>query len=99
MPLPKLQSPIVLVHGLLGFDSIRLAGLTLADYFPGIAAALKVAGNNVYIPCLSPTDGVSQRAAELKYYLERISCNEPVHLIAHSMGGLAARYMIAPRGR
>jgi triacylglycerol lipase len=98
MPLPKLRSPIVLVHGLLGFDRIRLAGLTLADYFPGIAPALKVAGNDVYVPCLSPTDGVAQRAAELKSFLHQLSSKEPVHLIAHSMGGLDARYMVAHLG-
>jgi triacylglycerol lipase len=98
MPLPKLRSPIVLVHGLMGFDRIQLAGLTLADYFPGISSALKLAGNIVLIPWLSPTRGVADRAAELKRCLDIALGTEPVHLIAHSMGGLDSRYMISRLG-
>ena len=95
MPLPKLRSPILLVHGLLGFDQIRLGGWTLADYFPGIPSALKLSGNEVFIPCLSPTKGIVDRATELKQFIDRISPTEPVHIIAHSMGGLDARYLVS----
>jgi triacylglycerol lipase len=98
MTLPRLRSPVVLVHGLLGFDHLRVAGLTLADYFPGIPNALKLSGNNVFIPCLSPTRSVAERAAELKKYLDRVVPHEPVHLIAHSMGGLDSRHMISRLG-
>lgn len=98
MPHPKLRSPIVLVHGLLGFDSIRVAGWTVADYFPGIDAALKLSGNTVFIPCLSPTRGAADRALQLKRFLDRTVQNEPVHLIAHSLGGLDSRYMISRLG-
>ena len=37
-------------------------------------------------------------AAELKRLLERESPHDPVHLLAHSMGGLDARYMISRLG-
>ena len=95
---PKLDAPIVLVHGLLGFDRIRVANLTLASYFPNIPETLEQAGNRVFVPALSPTASIAQRAAQLKDYLDRVSPDEPVHLIAHSMGGLDARYMIARLG-
>jgi triacylglycerol lipase len=98
MALPKLRSPVVLVHGLLGFDQIRLAGMTMADYFPGISTALKLSGNDVYIPCLHPTRGVADRAVELKKYLDQVTTGEPVHLIAHSLGGLDSRFMISHLG-
>src|SRR2546426_12182372 len=96
--IPKVRVPIVLVHGLFGFDRIRLAGLTIANYFPGIPECLQAAGNRVLIPSLSPTAGVAERARQLKEYLDRESPGEPVHLFAHSMGGLDSRYMISRLG-
>jgi triacylglycerol lipase len=98
MIIPKIQSPIVLVHGLLGFDRVRVAGATLISYFPGIPELLRAAGNRVLIPSLSPTAGVETRAAQLKEFILAFSPSEPVHLIAHSMGGLDARFMIARLG-
>lgn len=95
---PKLRSPIVLVHGLFGFDRLKLCGLTLASYFPGIPDFLRAAGNRVLVPRLSPTAGVVERAAQLKAFLDRESPGEPVHLLAHSMGGLDSRYLIARLG-
>jgi triacylglycerol lipase len=98
MQIPKLRSPIVLVHGLFGFDRLKLAGLTLVDYFAGIPALLRRSGNRVLVPCLTPTAGVAVRAQQLKDFLEREAPGEPVHLIAHSMGGLDARYLISCLG-
>ena len=95
MIIPKLRSPIVLVHGLFGFDKLGVAGATLINYFPGIPDLLTGAGNRVLIPSLTPTAGVEQRARQLKDFLLQHSPGEPVHLIAHSMGGLDSRYMIA----
>jgi triacylglycerol lipase len=96
--IPKLRSPIVLVHGLFGFDRIGLGNLTLVSYFPGIPQALEAAGNRVLVPGLSPTGAVADRAAQLKTFLDQKIPNEPVHLIAHSMGGLDARYLISRLG-
>lgn len=91
----KLRSPIVLVHGLLGFDELRLYRWTLASYFAGIPGLLRSAGNRVFVARLSPTGGIARRAEELKAFLKRVADEEPVHLFAHSMGGLDARYMIS----
>ena len=96
--IPRLKAPIVLVHGLFGFDRIELAGLTVASYFPGVSECLQAAGNRLLIPRLHPTGGVSHRAQELKDFLLRESPHEPVHILAHSMGGLDARYMISKLG-
>jgi triacylglycerol lipase len=95
---PKLRAPIILVHGLLGFDRVKVGGYTLACYFPGIADFLTAAGNRVLEPRLSPTHGVADRAAQLKAFLDRHLPGECVHLIAHSMGGLDSRYLIARLG-
>jgi triacylglycerol lipase len=91
----RLGAPIVLVHGLFGFDRITLAGMTVAQYFPGIPELLTSAGNRVLVPFLSPCSGVAERARQLKAFLDREAPGEAVHLVAHSMGGLDCRYMIS----
>jgi triacylglycerol lipase len=96
---PKLDAPIVLVHGLCGYDRVTAFGRTLKDYFPGIREKLEAAGNRVLVPRLSCTRGVVVRAEELKRFIEkRLPDGGPVHLIGHSMGGLDSRYMIARLG-
>ena len=95
---PKLRAPIVLVHGLFGFDRLKVAGWTLANYFSNLPDFLAAAGNRVLVARMSPTGGVVERAAQLKEFLDRESPGEPVHLFAHSMGGLDARYMISKLG-
>jgi triacylglycerol lipase len=98
MIVPRLRSPIVLVHGILGFDHLKVCGWTLARYFARIPEVLGAAGNRVFVARLSPTGAVAQRASQLKEFLDRHTAGEPVHLVAHSMGGLDARYLIARLG-
>jgi triacylglycerol lipase len=97
MALARLRAPVVLVHGLFGFDRIGVGPVSL-HYFPRVAAQLESVGNRVLVPSLSPTSGVERRARELKKHLDRNSAGEPVHLIAHSLGGLDARWMISKLG-
>ncbi len=61
MAIPRLRSPVVLIPGLFGFDRLQVGSLVLADYFPGIAAALREAGNQVLQARLSPTAGIAER--------------------------------------
>src|SRR5688572_26289383 len=98
MTIPKLRSPVVLVHGLFGFDRLHIAGTTLVNYFSGVADLLRASGNRVLIPSLTPTGAVEDRARQLKLFLLQQSPHEPVHLLAHSMGGLDSRYMISCLG-
>jgi triacylglycerol lipase len=92
------RAPIVLVHGLLGFDRVKVGPFTLLRYFPGIEDAVVAAGYRVGVPNLSKTRGVTHRAGELKQYLDESFPKEQVHIIAHSMGGLDARFMISRLG-
>lgn len=98
MTIPKLRAPLVLVHGLLGFDRLQVGSWTVASYFTDIPQVLEAAGNRVLVARLSPTGGIAERAAQLKAFLEREVPGEPVHLIAHSMGGLDSRYLISRLG-
>jgi triacylglycerol lipase len=94
------ETPIVLVHGILGFDRLGLPGSPIS-YFRGVRKALSDAGYTVPEPkALAPAGSVKERAAELKDYLENDEAvkGQPVHIIAHSMGGLDSRYAISVLG-
>ena len=95
MIIPKLKAPIVLVPGLFGVNHIRVGGMTLFEYFAGIPELLSRAGNRVLSPALNPVGGVAERAQQLKEFIDREAGGDDVHILAHSMGGLDARYMIS----
>src|ERR1700733_14742810 len=89
------RAPIVLVHGLLGFDRISVGRVELKRYFPGIDERLEAAGHRVCTAKLSRTRGVAARAMELRRFILQRFPDERVHVFGHSMGGLDARYMIS----
>lgn len=94
-------APIVLVHGILGFDQLTLGGARLAEYFRLIPAALQTAGHIVPPPPrLNPAGSVAERAQDLKNHLQSHGevAGRKVHLVAHSMGGLDSRFMISMLG-
>lgn len=86
------------MHGLFGYDRIKVGPWVLMEYFRGIRQYLTGFGNRVLVPQLSKTASIERRAVELKKFLDLYSPHEPVHLIAHSMGGLDARQMITHLG-
>lgn len=100
-PLPEgprgaTRHPIVLVHGFGGFDSIRL-GRARHDYFRGIRTRLEKLGHRVEVVRLPPLAGVENRARRLAEQVRALGA-ERVNVIAHSMGGLDARYAITKLG-
>lgn len=96
-------APIVLVHGIFGFDQIALGGLKVGDYYRLIPDALRKDGHVVpHPPQTNRAGSVAERAQDLKNYLQdpnRVEVFEKkVHLLAHSMGGLDSRFLIAKLG-
>lgn len=88
--------PIVLVHGIYGYDSI--GGI---DYFYGIPQALEKSGAVVRVAELSPMNSTELRGEQLLQQVEEIlviTGAEKVNLVAHSHGGPTARYVasVAP---
>jgi triacylglycerol lipase len=85
--------PILLVHGLFGFDRIGPFGL-----FHDVKQALRSAGARVFVPHLSATHSNEARGeqllAQIKRVLDGTGANK-VNLIGHSQGALAARYVAA----
>lgn len=94
--IPPPWYPIVLAHGVLGFDAIRMGFLHPA-YFRGVAEQLRVVGNEVYVVRVSPVAGIAVRAAQLAHQIRQIPADR-VNVVAHSMGGLDARYAITHLG-
>lgn len=88
--------PVVLAHGVLGFDALRV-GFLHPQYFRGVAKQLRSAGNEVHVVRVSPVAGIAVRAAQLAAQIRAIPA-EKVNVIAHSMGGLDARYAISQLG-
>lgn len=97
-PIPKLTAPVVLAHGLCGFDRVFVCRRPMLDYFPGIRRGLEEAGNRVLSTRVGATAGIAARAAQLKAFIRSEVGAAPVHVIGHSMGGLDARYMISRLG-
>jgi triacylglycerol lipase len=88
--------PIVLAHGVLGFDELRLRG-TRRHYFNGLTQRISLLDSQVYRPQVAMIGSIASRAAQLCEYIRGLP--EPkVNVIAHSMGGLDARYAIANLG-
>ncbi|CAN5246217.1 hypothetical protein BH11MYX1_BH11MYX1_35390 [soil metagenome] len=88
--------PVVLVHGLFGFDRLGIPGAKL-DYFRGIAKHLETLGCHADAVKLPRASSVPERARELCDAIAALG-HDRVDLIAHSMGGLDARYALAHFG-
>jgi len=87
------QHPILLVHGLFGFD--RIGDL---EYFHGIRQALAHTGARVLVPYLSAVQCNESRGEQLLQQIHRVlgaTGAEQVNLIGHSQGALTARYAAA----
>ncbi|GAD98429.1 conserved hypothetical protein [Paecilomyces variotii No. 5] len=79
--------PIVLAHGLLGFDELRLAGPLLPgiQYWRGIKDALAMKGVEVITATVPPSGSIEQRAEELARDIAAGAKGKHVNIIAHSM--------------
>ncbi|MBW7472359.1 triacylglycerol lipase [Marinobacter sp. M216] len=85
--------PIVLVHGMFGFDS--LAGV---DYWYGVAEDLRKYGADVYTTQVPALDSTIARGEALLPQVQAIAAvYGKVNLIGHSHGGPTARYIARVR--
>jgi len=88
--------PVVLVHGLFGFDELTI-GKRRHAYFRGVGPRLQKAGRKVVQARLPAVGGVERRAEALAAAVRALP-DRRVILLAHSMGGLDARHAIARLG-
>ncbi len=87
--------PIVLTHGLLGFDN--LLGI---DYWHKVPETLEADGAQVFLTTVSNSNSSEVRGEQLIPQIERILAitgAEKVNLIGHSHGGPTIRYVASVR--
>lgn len=90
----KTKYPIVLSHGLFGFD--KVFGL---EYFYNVPPDLESGGAKVYLTQVSAENSTEVRGEQLLKQIERIAAmgGGKVNLIGHSQGGMDARYVMGVR--
>ncbi|MFO0627198.1 MAG: alpha/beta fold hydrolase [Polyangiales bacterium] len=97
VPAPQPERlPVVLVHGFAGFQDIGPIG-----YFFRVAPMLRAQGRRVYEAVLPPFGSTPQRVPALRTAVDdalRDSGAARVVIIAHSQGGLDARYLVSTLG-
>ncbi len=90
------QYPIVLCHGMAGFDSL----FGVVDYFYGIESALESGGAKVFITHVPSFNSTEARGEALLAQIEDLHARTGAakfNLIGHSHGGLDVRYVAAMR--
>jgi triacylglycerol lipase len=91
------RHPVVFCHGMLAFSLLKMQIPDNLNCFSLLRGTLRERGIPVLFPQVPATSGVTPRAEQLREQILRWT-EEPVNLIAHSMGGLDARYMISSLG-
>jgi triacylglycerol lipase len=91
------RHPVVFCHGMLACTALKMQLPEDLNSFCALREFLRERGVQALFPQVAPTSGVIERAQQLCDQITRWT-DEPVNLIAHSMGGLDARHMITHLG-
>jgi triacylglycerol lipase len=81
----------------MGFNELHLAGNLLpgVQYWRGITEAMRANGIEVITASVPASGSIEERALKLGQDIAEKANGKSVNIIAHSMGGLDARYMIS----
>jgi triacylglycerol lipase len=94
-----LRNPIVLVHGATTKGSrLQIGFFDFGEYFQNVTAYYASTGTTVKTAQLTTDGSIGERAAVLKNYLETEFPGQMVNIVAHSLGGLDARYAVSVLG-
>ncbi|KAF8265420.1 hypothetical protein EI94DRAFT_1804434 [Lactarius quietus] len=86
--------PIVLCHGLYGFD---VRGRLRMQYWSSILGILcKIIGAEVIVTAVPSTGSIASSSEQLDRFLQAKSPRCGINFMAHSMGGLDCRHLIMP---
>jgi triacylglycerol lipase len=91
------RHPLVFCHGMLAMTMLRMQMTKDTNYYVHLQPFLAQRGVEALFPGVEPTGGVVHRAEQLRDQICRWT-DEPVNIIAHSMGGLDARFLITRLG-
>ncbi len=93
---PNGPFPIVLAHGFSGWSTIASI-----SYFYGVPDALRARGETILVTQVDPYQSVAIRAQQLADQIRQFVVEQQVarvNIVAHSQGGLDARYAISSLG-
>jgi triacylglycerol lipase len=81
------KNPIILAHGLFGFDELHLIGNVLPgiQYWRGIIKALEARGVEVITAAVPASGSLEVRATELAKCIERKAHGKSVNIIAYEV--------------
>lgn len=92
----SLKNPIVLVHGAsMGGAKLKIGFISLGEYFQGIPEFLGQTGTTVFVVNLPTDASIQERAQVLRMEIEEKFKGQPVNIVAHSLGGLDARFLVS----
>lgn len=93
LPAVPARHAIILAHGFNASSSNQWSFFKVAD-------TLRQAGNTVYVADVPPYSSVEERAVYLSGFVDDalIDGADKVNIVAHSMGGLDARFLISSLG-
>jgi triacylglycerol esterase/lipase EstA (alpha/beta hydrolase family) len=89
------RNPIVLCHGLFGYDALFSGTPLQMRYWNKIEQALRQLGCEVHTGRVGTASSVKRRSEQLHQFMESKLAGRHINLLAHSMGGLDCRYLIS----
>ncbi|KAH8086003.1 alpha/beta-hydrolase, partial [Cristinia sonorae] len=94
-PVRKPRHPIVLCHGLYGFD-VRGPSIFRTHYWANVLSVLRQkVGADVIVTGVPGTGSIVSRSESLDRLLQNRAAGRAINFMAHSMGGLDCRYLIS----
>lgn len=84
------KNPVVLAHGLFGFDQLHLAGSIFPGlhYWRGITAALEANGIEVITASVPASGSIEKRAQKLSEDIEKKAGGKSVNIVAYVEGSV-----------
>ncbi|KAI8372035.1 Alpha/Beta hydrolase protein [Choanephora cucurbitarum] len=91
------REPIVLCHGLFGFDvrGPQTIPALQFHYWGGVEDALAKLGAKIIVTRVPQAGSIRERSQALHAMLKTILVGKKVNFVAHSMGGLDCRHLLA----
>lgn len=93
-PLRAPRFPIVLCHGLYGFDVRGPPSLRMQYWSTILGILRKIVGAEVIVTAVPGTGSIASRAEQLDRFLQAKAPGRGINFMAHSMGGLDCRHLI-----
>ncbi|KAH9850201.1 alpha/beta-hydrolase [Lenzites betulinus] len=97
-PVRTPRNPIVLCHGLYGFDVRGPSSFPILQhhYWSNVLNVLRgKVGAEVLVTSVPSTGSISSRAQNLDHFLREQAPGRGINFLAHSMGGLDCRHLIS----